>query len=476
MRLNLARPFGTTTLPNRPALALLRAPLSKPRTFATARRVLAVLAITACAAVPGSPGFAQAQTKPAPAAKPAQTVPGQPATAKTPPAGKAAPAATAATAPGQAGAGKPPAAGKSTPKPAPTAAPPAAAAKPPDVSPPAFVKPNRPLAAITAAAYSPDGKHLAVGTFGEVVVYDTVTWQQSAIFRQVQDAVRTLAFNRDNQTLAIGSGLPGRTGQTVLWDMTGAQKPKAFPDQYDAIESVAFEKTGKSLLIGADDNKVRYVSDTSAGPGTVLDSHNGRVQAVGFSPKENTIFVTGAMDKIVKVWDMKTVKNVINFDQSEGGITGLAFLNNGDQFVGSSLDGRLYWWGVNYDKKKDAYNGYHFRTIGAHNGPVYSLSQSADGNRIITGGEDHAVCVWDTNSGGQIRAFRDATTQPFYATALSPDGKIAVGGGRDGLLYVWDVDGNKPITTLVPPAVPVPAQPHPAAHPKLVHSARKRRK
>jgi len=46
------------------------------------------------------------------------------------------------------------------------------------------------------------------------------------------------------------------------------------------------------------------------------------------------------MDRIVKVWDMKTVKTVINFDQSEAGITGLAFLNNGDQFVGSSLDGQ----------------------------------------------------------------------------------------------------------------------------------------
>jgi len=347
---------------------------------------------------------------------------------------------------------------------------PAPAATQPPVGPPPFAKPNRPLSAITAVAFSPDGKHLAVGTYGEAVVFDTATWQQSAVCRQVEDSVRSIAFNPDCHTVALGGGLPGRSGQTEIWDTAATQPPRALPQQYDSVESVAYDKSGKGLLVGADDNKVRYVADAGAGGGTVLDSHNGRVQAVAFSPKEQSIFISGGMDKIVKVWDLKSVKNVINFDQSDGGITGLAFLNNGDQFVGASLDGKLYWWGVGYDAKKASYNGYHFRTIGAHNGGVYALSRSADGRRMITGGADHAICVWDLNSGGQVRAFRDTTSEPVYAAALSPDGKIAAAGGRDGLVYVLDVDANKPITTLVPP--PLPAE-KPSAPAKPAKSARR---
>ncbi len=343
-----------------------------------------------------------------------------------------------------------------------TATPPKSLTKAADTAPTAFARPNRPLAAVTAVAFSPDGKSFALGTYGQVVLFDATNWQQTAVLRQVEDSVRSLAFNPNNQTLAIGSGFPGRTGQTLLWDVTGAQAVKTLPAQYDSIESVSFAKSGKSLLIGADDNKVRYVTDTAGGAtGTVLDSHNGRVQAVAFSPKENSIFVTAGMDKIVKVWDLKTVKNVVNFDQSDAGITGLAFLNNGDQFVGSSLDGRLFWWGVGYNEKKAAYNGYLFRTVNAHNGGVYSLSRSADGRRIITGGADHAICIWDINNGGQVRAFKEITTQPIYAVALSPDGKTAAAGGRDGLLYILDVDGNKLITTLAPPALPAPMQTKP---------------
>ena len=341
---------------------------------------------------------------------------------------------------------------KPAPAKTPVVTPPAKPATTPPAQPGAFVKPNRTLPAVTALAFSPDGKKFAVGSFGEVVIYDAQSFQQLALFKQVDDSVRALAFHPDSVQLAVGSGQPGLSGKTLIWNTSG-QSAQTYPQQFDTIESLAFQKDGKALLVGANDNKVRFIQDISAQSGKNLDSHNGRVQAVAFSPKNEFIFVSGAMDKIVKVWDFKKVRNVINFDQSEGGITGLVFLDNGDQFVGASLDGKLYWWGVGYDASKDSYGGYHFRTIGAHEGGVYCLARSEKSNRIISGGPDHSICIWDINNGGQVRAFRDATKQPFYACALSPDGKTAVGAGREGLVFVWDIDGNKLLTTIAPPGV-----------------------
>ena len=344
---------------------------------------------------------------------------------------------------------------KSPAKPAPVATPAKPAPQTPGAVAPAvpaaFVKPNRPLPAITSLAFSPDGKKIAVGTYGEAALYDATTFAQLGVFKGVEDSVRALAFHPDSIQLAVGSGQPGLSGKTVIWNTSG-QSSISFPNQFDTVESLSFRKDGKSLIAGANDNRVRFIPDVSAPTGPSLDSHNGRVQAVAFSPKNDYIFVSGAMDKIVKVWDVKKVRNVINFDQSEAGITGLVFLDNGDQFVGSSLDGKLYWWGVGYDGAKDSYNGYHFRTIGAHEGGVYCLARSEKSNRMITGGPDHSICIWDINNGGQIRAFREASKQPFYAAALSPDGKIAVGGGREGLVFIWDIDANKLLMTFAPPA------------------------
>lgn len=360
-------------------------------------------------------------------------------------------ATTATRATAQAKPATPPAGKAASNTPAPNGAP-AAATATGNAVPAAFVKPNRPLGAITALAFSSDGKKLAVGTYGQAVVYDTSTWQQTGQFKQVFDSVRALAFQPEGALLAVASGVPARSGFVTLWDTSGAQKPYTYPQEYDTVEAVAFRKDGKALLLGANDNKAHYYTSLNGTDGTVIDGHNGRVQAVAFSPKENSIYVTGAMDKIVKVWVQKNGQNVINFDQSDNTITGLAFLNNGDQFVGSSLDGKLYWWGVGYDSKNDTYGGYMFRQFEAHPGGVYCLSAAQNGQRFITSGADKVVCVWNLDNGQKIRAFTDSQ-QPMYAVALSPDGKTAVAGGREGVIYVWDVEGNKLLTQFVPPAL-----------------------
>ena len=419
---------------------------------------LALIVALACG-VSAPPGRAQAPPgKPAKDAKPAAQTADK--TKASPPGVKAAVtpgakgAPSAGTKPVPPAVGTKPAVAAAGTKPAPLApGVKAPQATPQEISLATFVKPKRPLAAISALAFSPDGAHVAVGTYGEVVLLDAKTWAQTGIFRQIEDSARTLVFHPDSKTLAIGSGLPGRTGQTSLWDISGTQKPRVYPPQQDTVEAIAFDRGGASLLIGANDNKGRYFPAYAVMTNKVLDSHNGRVDAVALSPKPNSIFVTGAMDKIVKVWDTKTVENVINFDQSEAGITGLAFLGNGDQFVGGSLDGRLYWWGVSHNEKKNEYNGYHFRTVDAHPGGVYTLSPSWDSRFLITGGADNTVAVWDLNSGGEIKRFKDSTL-PIYAVALSPDGKTAVAGGREGLVCVWDVASGKITNIFVPPALP----------------------
>jgi WD40 repeat protein len=309
-----------------------------------------------------------------------------------------------------------------------------------------------PLPAVTAIAFSPEGTRLAVGTYKQVVLYDTATWMPAATFTKVSDSVRSLAFHPDGKTLAVGSGVPGASGTVQLWDTTGVKPASSVPSQADTIEALAFRMDGGALLLGANDNKACLNSLTTTDR-TVLDEHNGRVTAVAFSPRADWVFATGGMDKIVKIWDERSRKVVVNFDQAEAGITGLAFLPGGSQLVGSSLDGRLYWWQVSYSEKRKAFGGNRVRRQQAHEGGVNSLAISADGKRIVTGGADHIVCVWDAQSGRQIAALKEAA-QPIYAVTLSPDGKTAAGAGREGIIYVWDVEKKAILQTLTPPALP----------------------
>ena len=329
------------------------------------------------------------------------------------------------------------------------AAPPAPSAA---AAPAAAPKPR--LTPITALTFSGDGKKLAVGTYGEVVLYDTASWAEAGQFKQVVDSARSLAFQPNGSLLAIGCGLPGRTGNTLLWDTAGTDKPYSYPAMGDTVEAVAFNKDGKEILLGANDNRAHFYTSLTSNTGTNIDAHNGRVTAVAFSPTLGTLYVTGGMDKIVKVWVEKSGQNVCNFDQCDSGLTGLVFLNNGTQFVGSGLDGKLYWWGVSHDERKDTYGGYFFRQFEAHPGGVYTLTGAANGQRMITGGADKIVNVWNPDNGQKLKSFNDSAG-PVYAAALSPDGKIAAAGGREGVVLIWDVESGKLINTITPAQAPI---------------------
>jgi WD40 repeat protein len=305
------------------------------------------------------------------------------------------------------------------------------------------------VGAVTATAFSADGKRAAIGTYKRVVLYETAEWKPIAECKEVEDYARSLTFAPDGSTLAIGSGFPGKSGRITLWDV-GANKTHRFlGKQFDTIEAIAYRTDGKGMLLAAKDNRANYYYNLPSEVHREMDEHNGRVQAAAFSPKENWVFITGGADRIVKVWEEKYRRTVINFDQSEGAITGLAFLNNGTQFVGSSMDGRLYWWQINHSTKRQTYRGNHYRTAGAHEGGVVCLGISADRKRLISGGMDNTVKIWDAEGGGVQRNFADIPC-PMYAVALDSAGKIAIAGGRDGILRIWDVENSKLLHSLKP--------------------------
>jgi WD40 repeat protein len=309
------------------------------------------------------------------------------------------------------------------------------------------------VGAITATVFSPDGKQAAVGTYQRVLLYDTAEWKVVGQCGEVEDYARSLTFAPDGVTLAIGSGTPGKSGRITLWNTAKNTTDRFYTKQFDTIEALAYRTDGKGLIIAAKDKKVSYFVNLPSEAHQELDEHNGRVQAAAFSPKDNFIYITGASDRIVKVWDEAQRKTVVNFDQSEGSITGLAFLGNGIQFVGSSMDGRLYWWQVNFSMRRRTYRGDRYRTVGAHDGGVMCLGISGNRKRLITGGMDKAVRIWDAEGGGRQRDFPNLP-QPMYAVALDSEGKIAIAGGRDGILRVWDVEKNALTQTLTLPAKP----------------------
>jgi WD40 repeat protein len=76
------------------------------------------------------------------------------------------------------------------------------------------------------------------------------------------------------------------------------------------------------------------------------------------------------------------------------------------------------------------------RVLEGHTGPVRCLAYAPDGQVLASGGDDHAVRLWELSS-GRLMASLKGHTDWVRAVAFSRDGKRLASGGWDESVRVW---------------------------------------
>jgi WD40 repeat protein len=74
-----------------------------------------------------------------------------------------------------------------------------------------------------------------------------------------------------------------------------------------------------------------------------------------------------------------------------------------------------------------------------HQGTVFGVAFSADGKRVVSGGDDGTVRVWDASGAGAPVVLR--ACQRVFGVAFSADGKRVASACGDGTVRVWDASG-----------------------------------
>ena len=89
-----------------------------------------------------------------------------------------------------------------------------------------------------------------------------------------------------------------------------------------------------------------------------------------------------------------------------------------------------------------------------HEGQVWAVAFSPDGQTLASGGGFEGIYLWDVETGQSKGAPLIANTAQVEGIAFSPDGQtlaVATGLGTGGAVHLWDLSTHTLVETLMAP-------------------------
>ena len=294
--------------------------------------------------------------------------------------------------------------------------------------------------------FSQDSTLLAVASSIGVWLYDGYTGEEINLFTNHSGSITSVAFSPDGKTLACSS-----SSEFYIWELETGSLKLTISANTSYIEDVVFSPDGKTLATaGGYDETAELWEIPSGALIRSIDAHADDVNCVAFSPDGKILATGGRDDEIstIKLWDTTNgeLKSTLTTgkESSTLGVRDITFSPDGSKIA--SCEGSWYF-GDNKVKIWDLVSLELQSTLKGHVKGVLSVSFSADGKTLASGGADSTICLWDVDSSTHETTLIDHRYL-IKNVAFSPDGRTLASASDDGTVILRDSENYKARTTI----------------------------
>ena len=274
-------------------------------------------------------------------------------------------------------------------------------------------------------------KIITAGADKKVKVWDAATGKELAAIDAHEGAVLAMAISPNGKVLATG----GADKKVKLWNPADGKLIKEIAAHDKAVTTLWFTLDNEKIFSGSADKKVKVWDATSAKELTAIaDTHEGDVLGIIVAPMT---IITGGKDNFIRLWGEDGAKM---FDiEIDGGLSSMSGNPMEAALYTGGTKGMIKWWTA------EKGNGDFAESQGS---AVNCMTVTADGKKLISGGADGKVKIWDTDSKKLLDTVDSGHKTGVTAIAVDPKTKVIITAGADGAVKLWDVATKKNLATV----------------------------
>ena len=166
----------------------------------------------------------------------------------------------------------------------------------------------------------------------------------------------------------------------------------------------------------------------------------GWINQIAYSPDGTHLAVASSIG--IWMYNTNTLAEVSLFTGHTGYVNSVVFSPDGKKLVSGGVDTTVRIW--------DVRSGQLLQTLEEHTGIVLSVAFSPDGKVFASSDTNNTIRLWDTHTFQTLHTlstregyyYRNETGW-VYSVAFSSDSKVIASGSRKNIIHTWDVSTGK---------------------------------